>query len=263
MSLKNKYSKLTDKEKKKEILRLYQKEKKSLADVAKELGTYANKIRRDAIKFDIKLRDKSSAQSNALKTGKATHPTEGKQHSDESKNKIGKSLMEVWEGLSDAELKRRSDTAKKLWSALPEQEKEERLRLAREAVRVTSKTGSKMEKYLLSGLIKEGFKVEPHKEQLLGNTRLHLDLFLPTINVAIEVDGLSHFLPVWGEDALAKTKKYDQKKSGLIVGRGYKLIRIAQMHEYSNARAQRVLEQLVSVLNDIGKTKTKIITIED
>ena len=120
-----------------------------------------------------------------------------------------------------------------------------------------------MEKYILSGLIKEGFKVEPHKEQLLGNTRLHLDLFLPTINVAIEVDGPSHFLPVWGEDALAKTKKYDQKKSGLIVGKGYKLIRVAQLHEYSNARAQKVLEELVKVLSTIGKTKTKIITIED
>lgn len=263
MSLKTKYSKLSDKEKKREIVRLYQKEKKSLADVAKALGTYANKIRRDAIKFEIKLRDKSSAQSNALKTGKATHPTEGKQHSTESKNKIGKSLMETWENLPQEELDRRSALSKKIWASVPEQEKEQRLKRARDAVRETSKTGSKMEKYILSGLIKEGFKVEPHKEQLLGNTRLHLDLFLPTINVAIEVDGPSHFLPVWGEDALAKTKKYDQKKSGLIVGKGYKLIRVAQLHEYSNARAQKVLEELVKVLSTIGKTKTKIITIED
>ena len=66
-----------------------------------------------------------------------------------------------------------------------------------------------------------------------------------------------------GRGCLAKAKRYDQKKSGLIVGRGYKLIRIAQLHEYSNARSQRVLETLVGVLKDIGKTKTKIITIED
>ena len=258
-----KYSKLTDKDKKKEILRLYQKEKKSLADTAKALGTYANKIRRDAIKFEIKLRDKSTAQSNALKTGKATHPTEGKHHSVESKDKIGKSLMETWENFSEEELERRSAVAKKIWASIPEQEKEERLRLAREAVRETSKTGSKMERSILDGLLNEGFKVEPHKQQILGTTRLHIDLFLPTINVAIEVDGPSHFLPVWGEDALAKTKKYDQKKSGLIVGKGYKLIRIAQLHEYSKARSQKVLSELVSVLKDIGKTKTQIITIED
>lgn len=263
MSLKTKYSSLSDTEKKKEISRLYNKEKKSLADTAKALGTYPNKIRRDAIKFDIKLRDKSTAQSNALKTGKATHPTEGKHHTIESKNKIGKSLMETWENLPEEELERRSAMASKIWQSVPEHEKQERLKLAREAVRATSKTGSKMERFLLDGLLKEGFQVQPHKEQILGNTRLHLDLFLPTINVAIEVDGPSHFLPVWGDDALAKTKRYDEKKSGIIVGKGYKLIRVAQLHEYSNARAQKVLEELTSVLKNIGKTKTKIITIED
>jgi len=70
-----KYSDLADKDKEAAIKKVYCQEKKSLADTAKVLGTYANKIRRDAKKYGIKLRDKSSAQSNALKTGAASHPT--------------------------------------------------------------------------------------------------------------------------------------------------------------------------------------------
>jgi len=258
-----KYSDLADNDKKAAIKKIYCQEKKSLADTAKVLGTYANKIRRDAKKYGIKLRDKSSAQSNALKTGAASHPTEGKHHSEESKQKIGETLMTTWENLSPAELKKRKDTAKALWENIPEEVKEQRLAKARSAVRATSKTGSKLEHYLLSGLIKGGFKVEPHKQQILGITNLHLDLFLPTISVAIEVDGPSHFFPVWGEEALERTQRYDKKKSGLIVGKGYKMVRVAQKHEYSEARAKRVLTNLLDVLKNIKNTKTKITTIED
>lgn len=258
-----KYSDLADNDKKAAIKKIYCQEKKSLADTAKVLGTYANKIRRDAKKYGIKLRDKSSAQSNALKTGSASHPTEGKHHSEESKQKIGETLMTTWENLSPAELKKRKDTAKALWESIPEEVKEQRLAKARSAVRATSKTGSKLEHYLLNGLIKGGYKVEPHKQQILGTTNLHLDLFLPTINVAIEVDGPSHFFPVWGEEALERTQRYDKKKSGLIVGKGYRMIRVAQKHEYSEARAKRVLTNLLDVLKHIKNTKTKITTIED
>ena len=87
-------------------------------------------------------------------------------------------------------------------------------------------------RFILDSLLQDGYKVDFHKEQSLLNTKLQIDLFLPSMNTAIEIDGPSHFLPVWGEDALAKNISYDQKKQGLILGKGLALIRIKQTKDF-------------------------------
>lgn len=141
--------------------------------------------------------------------------------------------------------------------------KKYRLTLANQAVRQSSKKGSKLEHFLLENLIADGYKVEFHKEQLLANTKLQIDLFLPTMSIAIEVDGPSHFLPVWGQDTLAKNQKYDKKKTGLIIGKGLKLIRIKQIHDFSKSRAALVYEQLTQAITAIQNSNNRSIEIED
>ena len=51
------------------LVKEYLSNRRSFGDIAKQLGTYSNKIRRAAIKFGIEPRDKSDAQSVALKSG--------------------------------------------------------------------------------------------------------------------------------------------------------------------------------------------------
>ncbi len=246
-----KYIELTDKEKQTIIHKLYHKENKSFQQIASELDTYANKIRRDAIRLDIKIRDKSQAQKNAIKTGVHKHPTKGQQRSAETKNKIGISMMNTWEAMSASEIEDRKKKAKQNWENLSEDQKQLMIKNANNAVRHSSKHGSKLEKYLLSKLLNDGYKVDFHKEQMLSNTKLQIDLFLPLLNTAIEVDGPSHFLPVWGEDALDKNMRYDSKKTGLILGKGSVLIRIKQTKDFSNARASVIYSNLVSELKKI------------
>jgi very-short-patch-repair endonuclease len=96
--------------------------------------------------------------------------------------------------------------------------------------------------------------VDFHKEQTLSNTKLQIDIFIPSLNVAIEIDGPSHFLPVWGDDTLQKNIKYDNKKTGLVLGKGCALIRIKQTRDFSNARAEILWEKLSEILSSI-KTK--------
>jgi len=91
------YSDMSDSQKTKILKKMYETENKSFQDIASELGTYANKIRRDAIKYKIKIRDKSDAQKNALKTGKHKHPTKGTVRDDDTKNKIGMAVLKSWE----------------------------------------------------------------------------------------------------------------------------------------------------------------------
>ena len=68
------------------------------------------------------------------------------------------------------------------------------------------------------------------------------------MNLAIEVDGPSHWAPVWGEDSLNRNKKYDSKKEGLILGKGWNLIRIIQTKDFSESRALLVYNELLSFI---------------
>lgn len=246
-----KYSSLTDQEKKQAINDLYVEQNLSLGIIADKLDTYPNKIRRDAIKYGIQLKSKSEAQKNALETGRHKHPTKGSERNEATKSKIGRSVLNKWESLSKEEKKSRSDKARENWEKLPETQKESMLKAANEAVRLSSKTGSKLEKHIFLNLIKDGYKTEFHKEQILATTKLQIDLFLPTLNVAIEVDGPSHFKEVWGKDVLTKNIKYDNKKTGLILGKGFVLIRIKQSMDYSKTRADLIYAKLLGIIQNI------------
>ena len=263
----NLYSSLSSAEKQKIIKDLYLKKNKSFADIAELYNTYANKVRRDAVSFNIPIRDKSAAQKNALKTGKHKHPTKGTNRSEEQKNKIGLGVLKAWDNLDDKTLQERKQKSKLAWDKMDQETKDHMVRLANEAVRSTSKVGSKLEKFLLHSLLSDGYKVEFHKEQSLLTTKLQIDLFVPSINTAIEVDGPSHFLPVWGEDALNKNISYDQKKQGLILGKGLVLIRIKQTKDFSKSRSLLIYEQLKKLLqnikNDFPSPDNRTFTIED
>lgn len=159
--------------------------------------------------------------------------------------------MQSWENMDAKTLKKRKDTARQNWENLSDDVKENILREANAAVRESSKKGSKLERFLLSSLIKDGYKVDFHKEQSLLNTKLQIDLFLPTLNIAIEVDGPSHFKPVWGQENLKRNQGYDNKKTGLILGKGLVLIRIKQTKDFSKARAQTIYNELKNQLISI------------
>jgi very-short-patch-repair endonuclease len=247
------YNNLSEKDKKQLILDLYSNQGQSFADIANSYDTYANKIRRDAIKFNIKIRDKSEAQKNALKTGKHSHPTKGKERSESTKQKIGLGVLNAWENLDENEIADRKLKAKQNWENLDDNTKQNILRSANQAVRVTSKTGSKLEKYLHKKLLSDGYKVEFHKEQVLVNTKLQIDLFVPSMSLAIEVDGPSHFEPVWGAQSLSRNQSYDSKKEGLILGRGWNLVRIVQTKDYSEARALLIYNSLIDTIHQNTK----------
>lgn len=239
---------MTDAEKKDILSKMYLIEKKSLGQIGDILNIYPNKLRRDAKKFGITLRDKSQAQKNALNEGTHKHPTKGQKRTPQTKQKIGKSVMKSWSSLSEEELEERRNNAKSQWDNLDENKRLEIIQLANKAVRKSSKEGSKLEKALLQCLLTDGHAVDFHKEQILSNSKLQLDLFLPKLNIAIEVDGPSHFDSIWGDVALAKNTKYDHKKEGLLAGKGIKLIRIKQEKDYSDTRTNILYEQIKLLL---------------
>ncbi len=247
----NNYNNLSDSKKKQILEKEYCSLKKSFGEIASLYNTYSNKLRRDAIKFGLSIRSKSDAQKNALSKGVAKHPTKGKERSITEKNKIGLGVMKNWEELPDNELQKRKNKAKENWDKLSDDTKANMINSANAAVRVASKVGSKLEKCILENLLADGYKVDFHKEQMLSNTKLQIDIFLPEDNIAIEVDGPSHYEPVWGDEALKRNKSYDNKKTGLILGKGLVLIRIKQIKDFSPSRGRLLYDQLKTVLVQI------------
>ena len=95
------------------------------------------------------------------------------------------------------------------------------------------------------------FRVEFHKERWLRNQKLQVDLFLPDLMVAIEVDGPSHFKPVWGMENLLKNQRSDRQKTGLILSEGLSMVRIKQTKKLSQRYMRDTLKNLLSLLNKI------------
>ena len=248
------YINYSDDKKKKFLMREYIDSQKSFSEIAKQVGTYANKIRRDAKRLGVVSRDRSQAAKIALESGRSTHPTKNKKMTDEVKNKISESQGKIWDSLSNKDREKRSEIGKKSWNSKSEEEKKYVIEKGANAIREAARTGARLEKFLLYELTKKKFEVQFHKEHLLKNQRLQIDLFVPKLRVAIEVDGPSHFKPVWGEKNLERNKKSDRQKTGLILGQGFVLIRIKQDKRISQRYFRGVVDSLVVELEKIEKS---------
>mgnify|MGYP003627558173 CR=1 FL=1 len=231
----------------------YSVNSRSFGDIAKELGTYTNKVVRAAKKHGIEIRDRSAAQKAAIENGRHEHPTKGKKRDIAVKEKISNSVYSFWEGMDEEQKNQRAAKAKENWDNLPAEKKQEFHRLSGEAIRKASKEGSKLEKFIFSFLTSNGYRVEYHKEHLLLNERLHVDLFMPENSMAIEIDGPSHFKPIWGQEAFERTQKSDRQKSGLILNSGMILVRIKNTKGISEKYKRDISSKLLQVIQKIEK----------
>jgi len=248
------YENYSDDKKKKFLVREYIDNQKSFSAIAKQVGTYANKIRRDAKRLGVVSRDRSQAAKIALEFGRSIHPTKNKKMTNEVKNKISESQGKVWDSLSEEGREKRSEIGRRSWENKTEKEKRYTIQKGADAIREAARTGSRLEKFLLYELTKKKFEVQFHKEHLLKNQKLQIDLFIPKLRVAIEIDGPSHFKPVWGEENLERNKRSDRQKTGLILGQGFVLIRIKQDKRISQRYFRGVVDSLVVELEKIKKS---------
>lgn len=244
-------------EKQKKIIeQLHHAELKSVVEIAELLSTYPNRIRRWAVKVEFELRDKSAAQKIALETGKLTHPTKGKRRTEDEKSKIRKTINKYWSEISDEDMEHRKQLAKDNWANMTDEDKTTLQKQAAKGRIEAAKFGSKLEKIVLDILVERGYKAVFHKEHSLLNTRLHLDIVVPELMTAIEIDGPTHFLPIWGEEHLRKTQETDNNKDGLLLNAGYNIVRIRQTKNLCNRTVTKISKALIELLDKIKGTKT-------
>lgn len=235
------------------VVKMYNEEHKSTYEIAKCLDTYPNKIRRALRKLGYELKDKSEAQKAALANGRSSHPTSGKKRTTEEKIAISQSLVQYWEKMSDKERGKRIKQAKDNWNNMSADQKEKMRSKGIAAIRAAAKDGSKMEKWVKEKLEDAGFFVQMHV-LIIPAENLEIDLYIPDLKTIIEVDGPSHFLPIWGEDKLQKQVNADLRKSGALLSKGYAVIRLKSLGQESLAKREQMLE---SVLNEVVKISDK------
>jgi len=232
----------------------YNQKERSFADIAKELGTYPNKVRREAIKAGINPRDKSVAQALALKHGRIKHPTAGCKREESVKNKIADGVSSSWKNLTEEEYQGRVDQAKEQWKNMSKEERSALMKAAGDAVRKASVEGSKLENFVLNKLRSLDYVVQFHRKGLLMNERLEVDIFLPELKTVIEIDGPAHFLPIWGEENLARNLKADAQKTGLLITKGFAIIRVKHLSKHVSKKQMRdIADKIVETVEKIEK----------
>ena len=228
----------------KKVVDLYE-EGRSTYQIAELFSTYPNKIRRILSKNGVQLKSRSQAQKNALGNGRAKHPTVGKVRTKEERLKISASVENYWSKMSKEDYNKRCADAKERWGNMSETERSRICGMAIKAIQKAGKEGSKLEKFVLEQLSTKGYSVEFHKKNLIPNQNLEIDLYIPSHKTIIEIDGPSHFLPIWGEEKLGKQVKADNQKSGLILSKGFIIIRVKSLSDFLS------LNSKVKLLNEI------------
>lgn len=230
----------------------------STYQIAEDLKTYPKKIERVLLKHGVKLRTRSEAQKIALDSGRNNHPTKGRKRNENEKLKISDGVYKNWKSMDKSQIQKIKEKARERWDNLSPEKKRLMQEMAGRALHKTSKEGSKIEKSLQRMLTKLGHNVIMHKKNLVeGN--FEIDLFLPDLNTIIEVDGPQHFLPLFGEEKLQETIKMDSIKNGLLISRGYCVIRIKYMKKSCSLKTQRTICDLVEkhIKNIEAKTPSK------
>lgn len=248
----------------KTIVDLYVNKNWSIGQIAEEYDTYPNKVRRILIKAGIILRDKSEAQKLALEKGTAVHPTKGKKMSAETKLKVSEKASQVWKNLTPKELEARKKVLRERWNEKTEEEVREMQSKAAAAISTAGREGSKIEKFLVNELTKIGYNVLFHKKGIIANSELEPDIVVTDVKTVIEIDGPSHFFPIWGQETLDKKIASDNEKNGLFLLNGFYILRVKHLCKTLTQKKKRdLLSEIIVNLKKISSLTTpQIIEIE-
>jgi very-short-patch-repair endonuclease len=250
-------------EQQKSIIISYTEDKDSLEMIAKRYNTYVNKIRRFLIKSNVPIRSFAESQKIALDVGRNEHPTKGRKRTNEEKKKISSSVSKAWDEFSDEKRESIREGAAVRWHQRTDEEKEEMSLAAKKGMQKAAMIGSKMEHFIQTDLESRSIPVIFHKRDLVKNTNLEVDIFVPSYNTAVEIDGPTHFLPIFGEDRLVKTMESDREKIGLLISAGYNILRLKCLSKsVSMAKSKKITDSIVEFLESIGSASGQYKEIE-
>lgn len=240
-----------------EVRRLIEVEKLSTYKVAERVGCNQSHIVRMVAKFNkqnpnnpIKKRNKSEAQLNYIKqTGK--HQREGCEHTDQTRDRISDKMREFY----DSE---EGEAAKDRIREFRQQEWAEKSGAERQAIlndlqaanraKMQAGAGSNFENFLAEQLADQGFRVEQRTKTWTPGQKFHVDIAMPNEKIIIEVDGPTHWAPIYGEEELHKVEVKDARKDATLNANGWNVLRVQDVSgSTTRARFMRVLDTIKQI----------------
>jgi very-short-patch-repair endonuclease len=243
------------------ITKEYLENKKSIGQIAKEYNTYPNKILRILRSRNIEIRTKSEAQKLALEVGTSKHPTKDKKMKESTKSRIGAKNAANWQSKSDEEIQSFKEKARENWFKKSSEDRHNMSVLSGKALQRASVEGSRAEKYICDQLIEAGLFPQIHRKDIGGN--YEVDIYLPDRQIAIEIDGPHHFIPIFGEDKLQKNIRFDSVKNGILISKGISIIRVKYIKKHvSKSLLNSLWVAIKNELDNMNPQSAKLIEIE-
>jgi hypothetical protein len=110
---------------------------------------------------------------------------------------------------------------------------------------------SKLEKYLEEQLILlyPELTILFNKKEIIGS---ELDIYVPDLNLAFELNGIFHYEPIFGKDKLEKIENNDQLKFKACIENKINLciIDVSNQKGFSIANSKKYLDIIINIINE-------------
>jgi hypothetical protein len=226
---------------------------KSCSQIARELGTYPNEVRRALLEHWPVLRDASESRKAAIAHGHAKPPMAGRRHTAQSRLKASRTAQANHAAKAADAKAAGKERARARWDATPPAERDKFLRAGEAALRKARAAGSRLERGLAAGLELAGITCE-----LRGPFG---DLYLPAAGAAVFVRPPAAleaaFGPQHAEDAAANLRvgRLRAKAAGLRV------VEVVPPGRPTLARTRALLEDLLAVLSAPPPKGNAVVTL--
>lgn len=241
------------------LIKQYVELGRSPYEIAEELETYPNAVRRQLKKLGIQLRGQDEAQKQSLKRGRRRHPTKGQKRPEFVKEQIGETVYHKYKYKNEDEKKQFVEKIKHSWSQLSKEKKKAIHRKAHKALLTAAKEGSKLEKILVKRLLDKGIEVLYHTKTMVVDSEMHFDVLLPEHGIIIEIDGPQHRDSIFGDKKFNRQQRCDMKKEAQVLANGYKMIRI----KYNGWHPREVhVKRLIQRIIELIGTDFRLETLE-
>lgn len=249
------YKSLSDEDKKELLLHYNHDEKISLGKIAKMAGTYTQFMIREFNRLKLTCLTKSEIMKTNFERG-GFHPTKGRERTDAEKKSIGQSISRVreehpekWDNMNAA--------VAEYWAGKTQEERSAIGSHAANHVRDAAVNGSRLEHFLREKLYEAGYVSVQHKTGVLIREGLEFDLYIPELSLVIEVDGPTHFKPIFGDKELSNAARRDLAKTALAIDSGFKMLRVKQKKNYSLTYFNHLAKMTIELVDRIkNKTET-------
>lgn len=109
---------------------------------------------------------------------------------------------------------------------------------------------SKLEIYLEKQLIRLYPNLEIHFNQK-DAINSELDIYIPSLNLAIELNGIFHYEPIYGADKLSKIKNNDNRKFQACLEKNIELciIDTSKIKNFKESTSKPILDIIINIIN--------------